>query len=53
MQLYGLQKGPRLDELKALGADSLMIDAGPLLDDFADTAALIQRLDLVLMTDGW
>ena len=52
VQLYGLQKGPRLEELKALGTDSLIIDASPLLDDFADTAALIQRLDLVLMTDS-
>ena len=52
VQLYGLQKGPRLDELKALGTDSLIIDASPLLDDFADTAALIRRLDLVLMTDS-
>jgi FkbM family methyltransferase len=52
VQLFGLQKGPRLEELKALGTDSLIIDASPLLDDFADTAALIQRLDLVLMTDS-
>jgi FkbM family methyltransferase len=52
VQLYGLQKGPRLEELKALGTDSLIIDASPLLDDFADTAALIRRLDLVLMTDS-
>ena len=52
MQLFGLQKGPRLEELKALGTNSLIIDASPLLDDFADTAALIQRLDLVLMTDS-
>jgi Tfp pilus assembly protein PilF len=52
VQLIGLQKGPRLDELKALGTGSLILDASPLLDDFADTAALIQRLDLVLMTDS-
>lgn len=52
VQLIGLQKGPRLDELKALGTDSLILDASPLLDDFADTAALIEQLDLVLMTDS-
>ena len=52
VQLIGLQKGPRLDELKALGTSSLILDASPLLDDFADTAALIQQLDLVLMTDS-
>ena len=52
VQLIGLQKGPRLDELKALGTDSLILDASPLLEDFADTAALIQQLDLVLMTDS-
>mgnify|MGYP001212179102 FL=1 len=52
VQLIGLQKGPRLDELKALGTGSLILDASPLLEDFADTAALIQELDLVLMTDS-
>lgn len=52
LQLFGLQKGPRLDELKALGTDSLIVDASHLLDDFADTAALIRQLDLVLMTDS-
>ena len=52
VQLYGLQKGPRLAELEALGTDSLIIDASAALDDFAATAALIQRLDLVLMTDS-
>ena len=52
VQLIGLQKGPRLDELKALVTGSLILDAGPLLEDFADTAALIQELDLVLMTDS-
>lgn len=52
VQLIGLQKGPRLDELKALRTDSLILDASHLLDDFADTAALIQELDLVLMTDS-
>lgn len=52
VQLYGLQKGPPLAELKALGTDSLIIDASPWLDDFADTAALIRELDLVVMTDS-
>ena len=52
VQLIGLQKGPRLDELKALRTESLILDASPLLDDFADTAALIRQLDLVLMTDS-
>jgi hypothetical protein len=52
VQLIGLQKGPRLEELKALRTESLILDASPLLDDFADTAALVQQLDLVLMTDS-
>lgn len=52
VQLIGLQKGPRLEELKALRTESLILDASPLLEDFADTAALIQELDLVLMTDS-
>jgi hypothetical protein len=47
-----LQKGPPLQELSTCGCRSLILDADPLLQDFADTAALIQRLDLVIMTDS-
>jgi tetratricopeptide (TPR) repeat protein len=50
--LFSLQKGPPEAELRALGADAPLIDLAPLIEDFADTAAAIGGLDLVLMTDS-
>jgi len=52
VQLYGLQKGPRLGELRSLPRGGPIIDLSPYLDDFADTAAAIALLDLVIMTDS-
>jgi Tfp pilus assembly protein PilF len=52
VQLYSLQKGPRTDELSALPRGGPIIDLAPHLDDFADTAAAISHLDLVIMTDS-
>ncbi|MCC6468950.1 MAG: tetratricopeptide repeat protein [Alphaproteobacteria bacterium] len=50
--LFSLQKGPPEAELKALGADTPLVDLAPLIEDFADTASAIGALDLVLMTDS-
>lgn len=51
VQLYSLQKGPPAAELKALkGAP--VIDLAPAMDDFADAAAVVAQLDLVIMTDS-
>jgi Flp pilus assembly protein TadD len=52
VQLYGLQKGPREKELAALPRGGPIIDLAADLDDFADTAAAIAQLDLVIMTDS-
>ena len=52
VQLYSLQKGPREEELKELGAGPLVVDLGRKVDDFAETAAAIDELDLVVMTDS-
>ena len=52
VQLYSLQKGPRERELDALPRGGPIIDLSPLIDDFADTAAAIAGLDLVIMTDS-
>ncbi|KAA0576471.1 tetratricopeptide repeat protein [Azospirillum sp. B21] len=53
VRLYSLQKGPQETELDALGpAGRLVVPLGPHLEDFADTAAMIERLDLVIMTDS-
>jgi Tfp pilus assembly protein PilF len=52
VQLYSLQKGPPEADLKALPEGAPIIDLAPLLGDFADTAAAVAQLDLVLMTDS-
>ncbi len=44
-----IQKDARPEELAALGVD--VMDAGPDLDDFADTSGLIANLDLVIAVD--
>lgn len=52
VQLYSLQKGPPEVESTLAPADAPIIDLAPHLGDFADTAAAIDGLDLVLMTDS-
>jgi len=52
VQLYSLQKGPREQELHALPRGGPIIDLSPLINDFADTAAVIAQLDLIIMTDS-
>ncbi len=51
VQLYSLQKGPPEAELKAL-KNPPIIDLAPSMADFADTAAIVAQLDLVIMTDS-
>ncbi|MBT6441103.1 MAG: tetratricopeptide repeat protein [Alphaproteobacteria bacterium] len=48
---YGLQVGPRAAELDQTGARGLIRDISPQLKDFADTAAVISQLDLVISVD--
>lgn len=52
IQLFSLQKGPRAADLTGIGADRIVIDLAPMLNDFADTAAAISQLDLVVMSDS-
>lgn len=52
VQLYSLQKGPPAAELTSLPRRGPIIDLDPHIDDFADTAAVIAQLDLVIMTDS-
>ena len=47
--LVSLQKGSQSAELAVSGLD--IVDAGPLLHDFAATAAILQHLDLVVTVD--
>jgi Tfp pilus assembly protein PilF len=48
VQLFSLQKGEPERELKDHPG---VVDLGPLLEDFADTAAAVEQLDLIIMTD--
>ncbi len=52
VQLFSLQKGPRAPDLDQIHGRSIIVDLAPHLDDFACTAAAIEGLDLVIMTDS-
>jgi Flp pilus assembly protein TadD len=52
VQLYSLQKGPLEKDLLTLSKDARIIDLAPFLNDFADSAAAVSGLDLVIMTDS-
>ena len=48
---YSLQIGPRAADVGRLGLQDRIQDLAPLVRDFADTAALIDQLDLVIAVD--
>lgn len=50
--LYSLQKGPRENDLRPLGAHYLIHEIAPHFEDFAQTATALRQLDLVIMTDS-
>jgi Tfp pilus assembly protein PilF len=52
VQLFSLQKGPPEKELNELPRGGPIVDLSPHIHDFADTAAAIAHLDLVIMTDS-
>lgn len=52
VQLYSLQKGEAEKELVVMGAQGPVLELGPYLKDFADTAAVLKQLGLVIMTDS-
>lgn len=49
--LYSLQMGPAREELTSR-TDDAVFDLTPLIEDFADSAAALTMLDLVIMTDS-
>lgn len=51
IRLVSLQKGDAAAELERLPAGMRVVDRGPELRDFADTAAVIAGLDLVISVD--
>ena len=50
-QFYSLQKDDGADELKKLQDNFEIIDLGPSFNDFTDTSAAIENLDLVICND--
>lgn len=52
LQLYSFQKGPRQKELYDQGAVPLVVDLASRLEDFADTAAAVEHMDMIVMTDS-
>ncbi len=49
--LYSLQKGPAKEDLQHSDGAGEVIDLSPRLGDFADTAAAVRELDLVVSVD--
>lgn len=49
--LYSLQKGPRAQDLAALSVNALVYDLGSQIQDFVDTARMIEQLDLIISID--
>jgi hypothetical protein len=51
VRLYSLQVGETKQPLVAIG-DVPIVDLGPRIDDFADTAAAMMNLDLIVCCDS-
>jgi len=51
VQFYSLQKGPAASQLDDRQDGVRLVDLGPELQDFADTAAVIDQLDLLIGVD--
>lgn len=50
--LISLQKGERVPEMTESGCGALVSNLDPAIGDFADTAAFVSELDLVVMCDS-
>ncbi len=51
VRFHSLQKGPPADEAKAPPPGLALVDLSAEINDFADTAAVIDRMDLVISVD--
>lgn len=48
---YSLQKGPKAEEISQLSGQVSLQDLSSHLNDFADTAAIVNQMDLIISTD--
>ena len=51
MRLYGLQKGPTANQIRDLSDEITITNLGDELEDFTDTAATIENLNLIVSVD--
>jgi tetratricopeptide (TPR) repeat protein/GT2 family glycosyltransferase len=51
VQLYGLQKGQAIEQVEKLADEMTLTNLGIEFEDFTDTAAVIENLDLVISVD--
>ncbi|TNC74228.1 tetratricopeptide repeat protein [Rubellimicrobium roseum] len=51
LQLFSLYKGPELAAFQADGTSAFIVDAGSTDRDFADCAALMEEMDLIVTSD--
>lgn len=51
VQVYSLQIGPRREDISKSFADAVIQDPTPLVNDFADLATLVSKMDLVVAVD--
>ena len=51
VQLWSLQKDEERNVIEALGAETLVCDIMPRLDDWAETAAFVNKLDVIVSVD--
>lgn len=51
VSLFSLQIGPPAAKLAQIGADAFITDLAPAIKDWGDTAAILEKLDLVISVD--
>ncbi|MCD6395283.1 MAG: glycosyltransferase, partial [Planctomycetes bacterium] len=51
VKLFSLQKGPGIEQIKNWQGAAELIDLGQAFEDFTDTAAAIENMDLIISVD--
>ena len=51
VRLFSLQNGPRTEDMRKHGVAGAIFDLSPSMQDFADTAQMLDQLDLVITVD--
>jgi tetratricopeptide (TPR) repeat protein len=52
IQLYSIQCGPAADDIVRAGAEMLVTNMAPMIRDWADTASIVNQLDMVVTIDS-